>query len=104
MKLTTTETVKQILQEQPSTRNCDSALFRAVIRKTHCIHESSYATISLLQESGEIPSHESMRRCRQKCQEKNPELRGDVRELRQVLCDQVTPLINTDFEQANLMM
>ena len=94
--------IKNILEEQPHTRNSDHALFRAIINETHDIHKKSFSTISILQEAGQIPSFESIGRCRRKLQEHNPYLRGDVYENRQELCDIVTPLINTDFNQATL--
>ena len=96
--------ITNILEEQPHTRNSDHALFRAIINETHDIHKKSFATISLLQEGGQIPSFESIGRARRKIQEHHPRLRGDTYENRQELCDVVGPLINTNFEQALILL
>ena len=95
--------VTQLLTEDRSCRNSDPALFRAIINRSYDIEGYSYSAISKLQEQGKIPSHESMRRCRQKCQADNPELRGDVHDKRQQLGEEVRPLINSEFEQATLL-
>ena len=101
--MTTKDKVIEILTEQPHTRDSDPALFQAVIGLTHCIHAHSYYEITELQQKKLIPSHESMRRCRQKVQEHNPYLRGKCHDERQELAEIVTPLVNTDFTQASML-
>ena len=93
-----------ILEEQPHTRNSDHSLFRAVIDETHDINNHSFAFISQLQEDGVIPSFESIGRARRKIQQHHFHLRGDTYENRQELCDVVGPLINTNFEQALILL
>lgn len=101
--MNTKQKVEQILTDHPHTRDSDPALFRAVIGMTHNIEHISYSRISALQEDKVLPSHESMRRCRQKLQETNPWLRADMYSNRQELANQVTPLVNSDFDQATLL-
>lgn len=101
--MTTKEQIIKILTEYPETRDSDPALFRAVIDATHCVYAHSYSEITKLQEQRKLPSHESMRRCRQKIQAENPFLRGKLHERRKELCDTVIPLVNSDFNQATLL-
>ena len=101
---TTTDIVKQILTEHPSTRNHDVPLFQKVFLqygvKTDMV-SYDYVCNKIL--SKEIPSHESIRRSRQKLQEHNPGLRGSSWNKRHDIANEVREQINTDFEQAKLL-
>ena len=74
---TTTEIVKKVLTEYPATRNNDRLLY---YRVCEIINDktltSNFGYVLLHQKDFEIPSIETVGRCRRKAQEKHPELRA----------------------------
>lgn len=104
MTETLLDRVKQILTDKISARDSDPLLGKEIIR-TYGINPdtASYGYICQLQQAGELPSHESIRRCRQKLQEHNPGLRGSQYGKRKQAGEDVSDLVNRDFEQATMI-
>ena len=77
--------VKEILTDYPETRDSDKKLIWNVWDELDFIDQSEYNCIHY-EDFMNAPSTESIRRCRQKIQEKNPELRGSkkVQEYRKI--------------------
>ena len=76
-------TVKQILIENPATRDDDMLLYGAFLAKFMIIspYETFYEVCSTAK-SRKIPSYESITRARRKVQEKEPLLQGKKRKAR----------------------
>ena len=102
MKEKLLDIVKEILKNDPQTRESDPRLFRSVYNKKINTKVVSYDHVSKMTEGGQLPSHESIRRTRQKIQEHFPELRGGVYNKRQDASIEVSDLVNTNFSQATL--
>lgn len=98
-----THTVKSILQNDPQCRDSDARLRRAVYKTKVNIAMVTYDHVFQLEESGELPSSESIRRTRQKIQEHHPELRGDIYNKRQEAGEEVRDTVNTSFNQSTMM-
>lgn len=62
-----------ILTQEPETRDSDKKLYIEVIR--HKCPNMLSQTLESAFLYGKLPNYESVRRCRQKCQEENPNLR-----------------------------
>tara|TARA_R100000742_G_C4269736_1_gene88298 strand:- start:17 stop:319 length:303 start_codon:yes stop_codon:yes gene_type:complete len=78
IKSSTIDIVKSLLSKHPKLRDNDNKLLATVwYHKMDKIEESVVDFLHILAE-GELPSSESIRRCRQKLQELNPELRGEL--------------------------
>lgn len=78
IKSSTIDIVKSLLNKHPKLRDNDNKLLATVwYHKMEKIEESVIDFLHILAE-GELPSSESIRRCRQKLQELNPELRGEL--------------------------
>jgi len=78
IKSSTIDIVKSLLNKHPKLRDNDNKLLATVwYHKMDKIEESVVDFLHILAE-GELPSSESIRRCRQKLQELNPELRGEL--------------------------
>lgn len=70
------ERVKQILTEEPETRNSDELLISKVdIQINPAISKLPYFDVMQNRKKYGLPSCESVRRCRQKVQASNPELK-----------------------------
>lgn len=79
---TTTELVKQILEEQPKARNSDNFLYYLVCtvvgeRKGIDVEDMSMTTFLLCLNEYGFPAFETVRRTRQKLQATYPELAAD---------------------------
>jgi len=98
------DVVKDILTNYPETRSCDHDLFRHVFSaygvNTSCC---SYDHVINCIKAKQIPTHESIRRSRQKHQETNPFLRSGNYEKRQDAGEKVKELVNSDFQQASMI-
>ena len=75
---TTTNLVREILEHDPAARNNDDYLYYEVCRR---INDDSvklpFWKVILNRKTYNLPAFESVRRSRQKMQEKHPELAGD---------------------------
>ena len=76
-------TVRQILLDNPATRDDDMLLFGAFLAKYMIVHpdETFYEVMSTAKQR-KIPSYESITRARRKVQEKEPLLQGKRRKAR----------------------
>ena len=76
-------TVKQILIENPATRDDDMLLYGIFLAKFMIVHpdETFYEVMSTAKQR-KIPSYESITRARRKVQEKEPHLQGKKRKQR----------------------
>lgn len=75
---TTTNLVREILEHDPAARNNDDYLYYVVCSR---INDASmnlpFCEVILNRKSYNLPAFESVRRSRQKMQEKHPELSGE---------------------------
>lgn len=72
--------VEELLRQSPYLRDHDGALLAsAIINQVGPMRILKMSALDLLKEmeEGTLPHFESVRRCRQKLQEHNPELRGE---------------------------
>lgn len=67
--------VEEILRQYPGTRSDDRELIQVYYGKYHNI--DYYTPFGAVIKNKKLPSFESIRRCRQKVQELNEDLRGD---------------------------
>jgi hypothetical protein len=74
----TKELVRQLLEQYPQTRDNDNLLMSMIWRR-----ESNLFNFFHRLESGKLTPAETIRRCRQRLQLDDPELRGETYELRQ---------------------
>ena len=75
---TTTDIVKDILEHDPASRNSDDYLYYMVCRSIDGISvHLPFWKVMLNRKEYNFPAFESVRRVRQKMQEKYPELSGD---------------------------
>ena len=75
---TTTELVKDILENDPTARNSDDYLYYMVCQRIDGISvHLPFWKVMLNRKQYNFPAFESVRRSRQKMQEKYPELVGD---------------------------
>jgi hypothetical protein len=74
----TKELVLKLLEQYPQTRDNDNLLMSMIWRR-----ESNLFNFFHRLESGKLTPAETIRRCRQRLQLDNPELRGTTYELRQ---------------------
>ena len=76
-------TVRQILLDNPATRDDDMLLYGAFLAKYMIVHpqETFYEVCSTAKQR-KIPSYESITRARRKVQEKEPLLQGKRRKAR----------------------
>ena len=89
LKNSTTEIVKSLLAKHPHLRDNDNKLLATVwYHKMDNIEESVMDFLHILA-NGDLPSSESIRRCRQKLQELNPGLRGELWNKRHKMQEQV---------------
>ena len=103
MKDNLTDKIKEILTAYPHTRNSDQDLSLIVYQSMGIQTGTvSYEYVTNLIANGTLPSHETIGRCRRKVAEHNPGLRGDIYDKRQENAEEISPLINTDFNQATL--
>lgn len=73
----TSEIVKQVLMEQPDTRNSDDLLYiRVCARCNNIAVNLPFHRVLLNRKEMNLPPYESVRRSRQKLQAKYPELAG----------------------------
>ena len=85
----TIDIIKHLLTDHPHLRDDDNKLLATVwYHKMPEIEESVMDFLHILAK-GELPSSESIRRCRQKLQELNPSLRGELWDKRHKMQDQV---------------
>ncbi len=70
--------IKEVLTEQRETRDSDKKLIWEVWTRTGFVYGNHISYVNFLKS----PSHETIRRCRQKIQEKFPELRASDNILR----------------------
>ena len=75
----TTALVKELLEKEPATRNSDDYLYLKVCQKINgiCLN-LPFHQILLNRSKYGYPAFESVRRARQKVQEKHPELSGSI--------------------------
>ena len=83
MKSNYYSTVKQILIENPATRDDDMLLYASFLAKFMIVspYETFYEVMSTAKQR-RIPSYESITRARRKVQEKEPLLQGKKRKAR----------------------
>ena len=74
----TIDVVKRLLANHPHLRDNDNKLLANVWYQSIIPLEEAWLDFLALIASGDLPSSESIRRCRQKLQELNPELRGEL--------------------------
>lgn len=73
-------TVRQILLENPATRDDDMLLYSAFLAKFMIVHPSeTFYEVCATAKRRKIPSYESITRARRKVQEKEPLLQGKRR-------------------------
>tara|TARA_R100000656_G_scaffold106011_1_gene78085 strand:- start:34 stop:342 length:309 start_codon:yes stop_codon:yes gene_type:complete len=85
----TIDTVKKLLTNHPHLRDNDNKLLANIwFEKAPKIEEHVMDFLQMLA-NGELPSAESVRRCRQKLQELNPELRGELWDKRHKMQKQI---------------
>ena len=74
----TQKIVEEVLNEKPETRESDGALIVEVLRSINpeIVKEPFYKVVPMCSETGEYPPFETIRRTRQKIQERNPHLRA----------------------------
>tara|TARA_R100001082_G_scaffold106772_1_gene79958 strand:- start:3904 stop:4206 length:303 start_codon:yes stop_codon:yes gene_type:complete len=89
IKEKTINIVSNLLMNHPHLRDDDNKLLATVwYHKMDKIEEPVMDFLHVLA-NGELPSSESIRRCRQKLQELNPQLRGQLWNKRHQMQDQV---------------
>ena len=81
--------VKNLLTNHPHLRDNDNKLLANVWYQSIIPLEEAWLDFLALIASGDLPSSESIRRCRQKLQELNPELRGELWDKRHKMQTQV---------------
>ncbi|MGD6877859.1 hypothetical protein [Bacillus infantis] len=79
---TTTDVVKYILENYPDTRNSDNTLYIMVLRHEGAKHGIDFNKMSVFSffmkiKELDVPSIETVGRCRRKIVESHPELAGD---------------------------
>ena len=84
----TKEIVASILKTSKRAREYDETLFCLVLNKLGTSWESRFCDVMEKIENGELPKLESIRRCRQKLQEENPDLRGENYEIKHTVVKQ----------------
>ena len=97
--------VKEVLEENPYTRDDDMKLYAILITKFYGPYIESMPAVDLLRSmyKSKIPHISSVLRCRQKLQELNKDLRGKKYEQRQLRAQKVKEaMVNWDDDQANL--
>ena len=78
IKETTQTLVKKLLTNHKGLRDNDNKLLASIwYLKANKIEEGALSFLNQISQ-GNLPSSESIRRCRQKLQELNPELRGKL--------------------------
>ena len=70
--------VKDLITKHPHLRDNDNKLLANVWYQSVTPLQEEWLDFLALIANGELPSSESIRRCRQKLQELNPELRGEL--------------------------
>tara|TARA_Y100001951_G_scaffold102529_1_gene109341 strand:+ start:950 stop:1261 length:312 start_codon:yes stop_codon:yes gene_type:complete len=85
----TIDVVKRLLTNHPHLRDSDNKLLANVWFQSVIPLEEAWMDFLALIASGDLPSSESIRRCRQKLQELNPELRGELWDKRHQMQEQV---------------
>lgn len=76
-------TVREILIENPATRDDDMLLYGAFLAKYLIVHPSeSFYEVCSTAKQRKLPSYESITRARRKVQEKEPLLQGEHRKAR----------------------
>jgi len=81
--------VKNLLTNHPHLRDNDNKLLANVWYQSIIPLEEAWLDFLALIASGDLPSSESIRRCRQKLQELNSELRGELWDKRHQMQTQV---------------
>ena len=97
--------VKEVLEENPYTRDDDMKLYAWIITKFYGPYIDSMPAKELINSMyhTKIPHLTSVLRCRQKLQQENKSLRGKKYEERQLKSQKVKEaMINWDDNQANL--
>ena len=74
----TKDTIRKILLEKPHLRDNDNKLLANVWYQSVTPLQEEWLDFLALIANGELPSSESIMRCRRKLQELNPELRGEL--------------------------
>ena len=77
------EIVRSELESRPETRSSDRMLIYSVYRDHYGVNNDKWSNVIL---NKDLPSFESIRRCRQKLQAKHPELKA-VEKIEQVRFD-----------------
>ena len=85
----TIDVVKRLLTNHPHLRDNDNKLLANVWYQSVRPLGEAWLDFLALIASGDLPSSESIRRCRQKLQELNPELRGELWDKRHQMQTQV---------------
>ena len=85
----TIDIVKRLLTNHPHLRDSDNKLLANVWFQSVTPLEEAWMDFLALIAHGNLPSSESIRRCRQKLQELNPELRGELWDKRHQMQEQV---------------
>lgn len=76
--ITTTKLVKEILMEDERARNSDLYLYIKICEKINpTVLKKPFSTVMMNLKAYNLPHTESVRRTRQKIQEKHPELAGN---------------------------
>lgn len=78
IKDTTINIVKDLITKHPHLRDNDNKLLANVWYQSVTPLQEEWLDFLALIANGELPSSESIRRCRQKLQELNPKLRGEL--------------------------
>ena len=81
--------IRDLLIKHPHLRDNDNKLLANVWFQSVIPLEEAWMDFLALIASGDLPSSESIRRCRQKLQELNPELRGELWDKRHQMQTQV---------------
>ena len=72
----TKDVVLKVMIRHPKTKDCDELLFCRVYQELGTSCTTPFNDIMRMIHNNELPTLESIRRCRQKLQETHPELRG----------------------------
>ena len=94
IKDSTIDIVKRLLTNHPHLRDNDNKLLANVWYQSVTPLEEAWVDFLALIASGDLPSSESIRRCRQKLQELNLELRGELWDKRHQMETQVKAELN----------
>lgn len=92
----TAEIVKEILTEEPATRDDDYLLYSYILHKYGVPTQTSFSTIIVMIRKKRLPTLETVGRARRKAQELYPELRG-TRKVQQARLEQTKDFI--EFSQ-----